>query len=414
MYGAAFIILAAAVAAAVHYSIKYMDIFNPMLLLSLPVFLQYCIYLIFYRNYGLQKETLFIICASVLSFLCSCWFCLKTKRKITDKNKTGRIYVNTAALKLYMLVAVTGFLLGIIEMVKNGRNGEGSFFVNVRINEIYGEGKNFYTKYSAVFLFVSAIVYLYSYLLERKKKCGDFKYKKKTIFILLTALMASPLFTMARTEIFTYILSVSCIIYSFYGVRYRKNFVSLFYKYRKIVFVFAVLIAAFFFFGLVTGRAGNASVMDENFFLYRYTGYTLITFDQWYLKNPGVNGVISVLGPFQKILLLMGIPLTKQTIVPGWAGYNVGGYYGELYVGAGFLGLIIINLLLGYFTTWLYMKARTHGGYYLLFYSSYLSAAAISFFAYQFCNTFHFYILGLLLLLQIRPGFKFYYVRKRI
>lgn len=380
-------------------SVKYMDIFNPYLLFVTPIFIQYVIYLIYYSDYRLKYQSVICIGGTV-SFFVLGGILFEITHKPKKRLEYHFIQVNHTVLNVLFIISVLGFFVSLIEMVKTGTSGDMGFFTNIRINEIYGSGKMFFTKYSVVILFFVTLVYFYQYLYERKIGHKNIKLRRK-ILVLSIMLVVSTLFTVARTELLTYVFALSCVYYYFKGDSIRASLYRFIKKYYSFFFVFMLLVGGFYLLGVVSGRSVTSDIMSKEFFLFRYTGFTLVTFDTYCIDKPGVNGVVALIWPLKKFLNILGIRFPGTSIVPPGTPYNVVGYIGNVYNAVGTGGLIVTTLLIGYFLVCLYNYARERGEFLFLFYASYIYTITISFFAYQYSNTFYLYFLLLIILVKI-------------
>ncbi len=405
MYAFVLIVFLLAEAVAVFWSVRLMDLFHPLLHFVTPLFFQYVVYLTVYREvFPVRMETLqllFIIC---VSFLLGCLLCQRIHPRVKRRGICqAEIYFNKQTLHVFAIIAVSGFLFGVIEMFVNGTNGAQSFFTNVRVNEIYGAGKNFYTKYSVVFLFLTTLITVYCSC--RKKQMGK-EAHGKIAFLFAVMLLLSTLFTVARTELLTYVFSIACLYDSFSGKRRGSGFFAYLKKYKKFLMLLVLLVTAFYLLGAYSGRGVTSEIFHRDFFLWRYSGYTLVTFDQYCLDKAGACGILSIMGPVGKLLWLLGISAGCNSVVPPQAQYNVTGYVGGVYTAVGSGGTAIFTLAAGYFVMWLYCRARDRGGYFLIFYASYLCTVTMAFFSYQLANTLYFYLAACIVLLNIKPNGK--------
>lgn len=205
---------------------------------------------------------------------------------------------------------------------------------------------------------------------------------------------------MARTELLTYVLAIVCLIYAF-KTDEKRGCIAFIKKYRLLFVLVFLMIVAFAGLGQITTRATDMNPGSKDFYLYRYCGYTLVTFDKYYVNIPSENSIILLLGPLEKIISLAGIHLPYTQIVPLDEPYNVAGYYCTIYATSGILGIVVVNFILGFFVSWLYNKSRKQGGYSLIFYSTYIYAIMMSFFAYQYANTLYLYIIFLIIILKV-------------
>lgn len=393
-------------------SVKYMDIFNPYLLFGLPIFIQYVVYLLYYSENELERLSFICVGAVLITFFCGGLICELRHNPNRIKIYHDKLKVNFSTLYIFYIISTVGFFVSIIEAYQTGNSGKSNFFSNIRINEIYGTGKSFFTKYSVVILFFITLVYMYQYLWDKKNGYTNSILKYRIIGLIIM-LITSTLFTLARTELLTYILALSCVYYSFKGGKRTKRLHNLIKKYQKFFYIVFLLIIGFYILGAISGRKVTSEIFSKEFFFYRYTGFTLVTFNTFCIDKPGVKGYIELAWPIKKIIGILGLPMDQTVIVPPGTPYNVVGYVGTVYTAIGLFGLIIFTFILGYLMVLLYINAKKKGGFYLIFYSSYIYTMAISFFAYQFANTFYIYILLLIMIVKIDSNGVLILKRKR-
>jgi hypothetical protein len=233
---------------------------------------------------------------------------------INPKNKNcsinEKLKINWNFVLVCSLIGVIGFIFGVFQFINYGHRGPSTnFFINVRWMNTNGGGNSFFVKYSSIFLYISTCLYLIKYQ-NMKKTYSKFNRRKNLIIVVILAsmLMISTLFTMARTSILQYFISIIyIIIFTQITHKTNKSFKTIVKENKKLIFAVTTLTILFIIFAQLTGKMGNNSVFNKEFFIYKYIGYSLISFDKYILNNPFVSKGYFVLGPIGKLLSVFGV-----------------------------------------------------------------------------------------------------------
>ena len=387
------------------YAITQMDAFNPFTLFAVPYGLCYLVYYKIYSNhYKLTNKTVLLYVVGITLFLLAFLLAVNTfKNHRMSIRSSGNdlferpvVVVQPGMLKLYIFIGIIGFLIGAYQTFKVGISGPVSFFSNIRINEIQGSGRNFFVKYSSVFLYVATITDIYNVKSDHRKL-------SLREYALMGFLLLSVLFTLARTELLTYALSLAYMFFvNTYQTRERRSFFAFLKKYFPLLLMIIAFIAMFLIIGNNSGRQFGTQLSDENFVLWGYSGHGFVNFDRYAVRGGFIQDWYALFTPIESILKKVfgaaGRENLGMYINNNFSTFNTFTSFGFMYMCAGTIGLVFVNLIYGWFCGWLYMRAKGYGGLYEIFYSSYIYTLVISFFAYQIMNTSYIYVIVLLLI----------------
>lgn len=395
------------------------DLLNPLVAFVIPLLMNIFLYYGLYQEeYKLTDRTLVIFFVGIFGYLFGVFI-------IECKSSSNRYMVGVPELKvnenvrnIILLIGTLGFFAGLYEMFTHGLMGPtNSFFTNVRINEIFNGGNHAFTKYSVVFLHIGVCIYEYQYFTKTRKSRKNFLY----LLFFTMILLLSICFTMARTGLLQYSLSI-IYIYLYAknkanSTRKRRTLRTLIKENRQLLGMAVFLILVFIGIAQLTGRmTGSNSFFNKDFVLYRYLGYSLVTFDKYILGHGGITNGFYVFGPFGKILEMMHlIDISEvEKIGASMNEFNVYSYISAPYMDFGIVGLFLTMIVIGSIVAFVYNLSLRKGGFFTIFYAIYLYSIVIAFFAYQFSNTYYIYIIVLMLLLKLNiRRVRFYGLRRK-
>ncbi len=459
------------------------DLLNPLTGYLLPISIGFILYYYLYRiEHQVTERTLLCFSFGAICFLIGYFvfgYFFKQKIPINKKERNK----NNEILLLYKIIIFLGIIVNCIEFYKNGISGPfgNNFLRNVRWNSLYSGRKNFLGTYSTVFLHVTTCILLQYGKTEKR-------WKQK-FFVLL--LLFSTIFSMARSTMLQYIIS---IVYICYFSKEKRGIQKKYFNIKqllsgniKIICLFLVVFFAFSAVALVTNKLGGESILDKEFYLYKYLGYPIVAFDinvmafpriskGYYSLGPigkvlGIFGVYHVsefsslgvagptqflvvffafsavalvtnklggesildkefylykylgypivafdinvmafpriskgyysLGPIGKVLGIFGVYHVSEFSSLGVAGptqFNVYSYLAAPYKDFGIIGIIVISLFLGFISGMFYWFSIRKKGEWTVFYSVYIYGILMAFYSYQFAMTYYFYIAAILIL----------------
>lgn len=380
------------------------DLLNPLTCYLLPISTGYILYFKLYKEeYKVSEITLICFCFGAICFLAGYLFYsyfFKSKISIETRKNDG----NKNILRVFGFIVLFGFVINCAEFYRNGISGPfgNNFFRNVRWNSLYSGNENLIGTYSTVFLHVTACL-----LLQRENVN---KRWKQVVFVML--LLFSSLFTMARTALLQYSVSVIYVCYFIKGrrgVEIRSvNVKKLLSTSFKITILILIGFWVFSMIASVTGKLGANSVWSKDFYLYEYIGYPIIAFDMNVSKFPFISKGYYSLGPIGKLFGIFGLYNVSDFASLGNAAsnqFNVYSYLAAPYKDFGLLGVLLVSFLLGMFSGLFYWYSIRKKSVWTVFYSIYVYGIIMAFYSYQFMMTYYFYV-GALLLVYSRIKIK--------
>ena len=373
------------------------DLLNPLTGYLLPISIGFILYYYLYRiEHQVTERTLLCFSFGAICFLIGYFvfgYFFKQKIPINKKERNK----NNEILLLYKIIIFLGIIVNCIEFYKNGISGPfgNNFLRNVRWNSLYSGRKNFLGTYSTVFLHVTTCILLqYG---KTEKRC------KQKFFVLL--LLFSTIFSMARSTMLQYIIS---IVYICYFSKEKRGIQKKYFNIKqllsgniKIICLFLVVFFAFSAVALVTNKLGGGSILDKEFYLYKYLGYPIVAFDINVMAFPRISKGYYSLGPIGKVLGIFGVYHVSEFSSLGVAGptqFNVYSYLAAPYKDFGIIGIIVISLFLGFISGMFYWFSIRKKGEWTVFYSVYIYGILMAFYSYQFAMTYYFYIAAILIL----------------
>lgn len=364
------------------------DYWQPAVLFSMPLVIQYLLYLVLYsHDYRLADKTNMIVVISYICFVIGCFFQITSKHNVAVCRK---IKYNKLLGCILLYVAIAFIFIEFIDIFQNkiyGIYGK-NYLRNIRYNILYAENVSLaFGKYGPFILYALC-------LLEFGKIIdGEKNYKKACLLIIL--LYSTIIFTLARTTFLQYTLAF-LFLYTCY-IKNRHS--SLHTNIRQIViFLLTVVcvICVFSFIAVVLGKSGADSIWSKDFYIYKYIGYPLITFDKYVLGNPASTNGYFIFGPIGKVLQILGFypnDILKHGFSISPTIFNAPSYLQAPYNDLGIIGILVIPFLLGTLSGYVYKKAYCRGGYWRLFYANFIYSIVTSFFYYQFSLSSHIYLL---------------------
>ena len=378
------------------YSLIIKDFWNPVFLFIFPLTIQYCVYCGLYASEEpVSYATNLLFTSGIYSFMLG-YFCI-TYVKNRKKKILEAFHYNPQIYRFLFIVSILFIIFGIIDLLQNRIYGiyDDNILRNIRYNSLYAsKPMPFYSKYGPLILYVLC-------LLEFEKFVNQQISKYKMIFMCLL-LYSTTLFSVARTAILQYTLSILFFLH----IYIKENFKHCTIKLLLIYTILAIAMCYMFnIVALYLMKIGDTSLLSKNFYIYKYIGYPIITFDKFVVDSPCSTGGYYTLGPIGKILEMIGIFPDNISqigfyIPPGI--FNVTTYIQAPYNDWGILGVIFAMVIWGGISGFIYRHAKLRAGLWRVFYANYIYSLVIAFYAYQFFLSSHVYIFFLLFLLSIQ------------
>jgi len=378
------------------YTYKTKIFINPLLLFYLPFTVEMGIYLLlYYDDYQISNITISVITFGMIGFFIGILLAKPIyydTSTITYCNKRETLVAYQGTLHFLEVIAIVGYCIAIIEFIRDGLSGvfANNFLRNVRYSANYGNDDVFtFTQYFVLLFYVLSLILMY----VDYNTIG--KLSPKTKFYILLA-MVSTMFTMARTIFISYALSYFCIYDCL-----KKNNIS-FKKIVKYVIICIVFIIISTQIAIVLSKQGSTSINSEDFWLYKYFGWNIIVFDQYFSPYPSVGHGIYSFGIFSRIFEFLPIYSTKViNSLPEIVGFNTYTYLGSPYRDFGIVGTFLFSVFVGYVSMISFKKALLNGGYYLIFYSVFCFACFTAFYANIFFQSYFLYVIIIILILKV-------------
>ncbi|MGL9799245.1 O-antigen polymerase [Enterococcus sp. DIV1317a] len=363
------------------YTVLVKKALNPVTLFVSPFILQYIFCRLFFSgDYQLSKKTTILFFSSLIVFSIGSFvaFIFPTKKASSDYSEVK--YVNYLAkikilMQIFFFIGVSGYLLGFYNAYRIGALNPSTFFNNIRYAVSYSaDYSTNLSGYLIILLHLSILVDL----LTKNTKINIFSNKQLLLGIVL--LFTSVFFTMARTTLLFYTISIilSLNMNRFFYALNRK-------KLKKIsvllVLLFSILI-------IFVASVTNKLYSKNQFFIVSYIGYPLISFDRFIIDFPLNTSGSLFFAPVAKLVeLLFGIKylkLTDEMILPIGEYFNVFTVFKDLYLDFGFLGTIFCVFVIGLVSSIVFRRSMCGSIYFKLAYCVLSYSLVMSFYADQF------------------------------
>lgn len=381
---------------------KVKDIFNPLVIFCFPLFLQYTFYFILYKNEDeISIDTQIILLYAITSFIIGVCisYCGAKKKAIGHYSK---INFNREIFCFLCVFSILGLLLGLFEMYQFGMSRENvSFYTNVRFNVNYGKGYNPITIYGSLISKVLSCILLYNLQFTKQKKVTFFFCAMSGVYCIIGTARTDILMTFFA---FLYLLENNFRKEIFGN---KKGFVKFL---KRFLIGSIIMLWIFIVIAELTGKLGSEKILDPDFFVFKYLGYPIPTFDRYILSNPSVSEGFFSLGIFGKILAEINILEQKDysSILPDNTVFNVYTFLGVPYLDGGIIGVLVCSLFLGIISGIIYKFSNLYGNVYTIFYALFSYAIIMSFYAYQFNLTTYIYIIIILFMIKLTARLKIF------
>ena len=363
------------------YTISVKKLLNPVTLFVGPFILQYLFYMLFFsKEYQLSKETTILFFGSLILYSIGSLvtFIFPFKSNSQDSSIVG--YADNLdklkiLMQIFFLMGTCGYLMGFYNAYRVGLLNSANFFNNIRHAVSYStDYSTNLSGYLIILLHISVLIAL----LTKNTEFNVFSNKQLMIGIFL--LFTSVFFTMARTTLLFYTISIiiSLNFNRFFYVLNRK-------KLKKISVLLIILFTALIIF---VAKVTNKLYSKDHFFIVSYIGYPLISFDLFIMNFPLKSGGSLFFAPIAKLLeFVFGInylKLTDDMILPIGEYFNVFTIFKDLYLDFGFLGTFFCAFVIGMICSIVFLRALSGSIYFKLTYCILSYALVMSFYADQF------------------------------
>ncbi|WP_280540221.1 O-antigen polymerase [Chromohalobacter sp. 11-W] len=280
--------------------------------------------------------------------------------------------INKPLVSIYWLLGLLGAVVSLYVIIMIGALGERDLFFNLRYSHTVEGATPKSIGYLSLFSFSLALFYAYK------------GFPKLSLVNLAMSLLGTLAFA-ERTGLLMKIAAVSYIFVWVYGFRLK------FFLTAALVFLVLSFVIAF--------GAGKVGGSDSEFFLVKYIGYGVSSFDNWIYGAEPVPCYQSVFGTILggSIDSLIGTA-SRCAYVPGAppGEFNVYTYMSNPYVVFGSIGVYAAMALLGLFYSFLFHVASRNQGVWVLLLSIFVYPLVMVFYAWQFSLTTFVYLAILL------------------
>lgn len=304
----------------------------------------------------------------IISFVLG-YFWVKWPERVLRKKYTKKKFFSGQpkeyVIKIYWVLASIGFLISLYIFIFRGVMVSGSILFNLRLSHTFLNESTLGAGHFSLFGFALSLYYMY---------IGKLKYSVLALFLSM-----GPVFAFAaRTSLFMRLIG-----FSYVGIWTRR--LSL----RQILLVVIFFISISILIAAGTNKLGNS---EESYFLFRYVGYGISSFETWIMgvePNYCFTGILgNVLGGIIDYVFQNTCDYKIGTL-PGF--FNVYTYLEAPYSFAGTPGVIFSMLMLGMLYGILFIFAQDHQ-YFLMILSAYIYPLLMVFFDWQFSLTTFIYL----------------------
>ena len=382
---------------------KTKDIFNPILIFIGPIFVGYFIFLWLYYDSTINNLTLIFYMVGILFYVFGFVICrvtykysLKFNRRLGERE----LVVSNCVFNLYKVISIIAIITTFAYVVKMAFAGPfgNNIIRNLRYMGNYTDNRGFVSVYGMVILKVTLEVIIYQVFVQNNKS------NKKWLPLLFIGVLIGIFATVARTEI----IEITIAIYYIYSANNRiysrqlSILKKLKQKYKALILI--ILIALVFVWIVDrTGKLGSSSILDREFFLYRYLGQELKNFDSYVLGNAYSTRGYYSFGIIGKLLSAFGMGPNNELFLTIQELYHgpVCSFIAAPYADFGLLGILITMFIQGFFHSYIYMKNLQEGRYWTIIYTSCIYSNIMAFYAFQYLMSSQVYILIVIIILHI-------------
>lgn len=374
--------------------IKYKDLFNPLLVFISPIIFGYIVFMTLYWSEFISYKTYIAYATGVLSYATGYYLCeriYKYNRFYTDSKE---LYINKYVYRVFIMLSIISIIASFAYLstaIHSGPYGD-NFIRNLRYMSSYGGGANFISKYGSVVIKVLLSISLYRFFVNSKKTSSFI------VVLLLLGVITNILTTIARTEVLEVFLIILYLY--FYGKQVNKNKTS--YSLIKYFVFILILFQIFIVIADLTGKSGSVSVLDSDFFIYRYFGEEILNFDRYILKNEFSSLGYHSFGFIGVILSKLGMGSNNDLFlyIEQYHLGAVSSFIAAPYADFGLVGILLTMIPQGFFHSYVYKNSINRGGYWAVFYPTCIYSSILSFYAFQYFMSSHIYMAILILIVS--------------
>lgn len=387
-------------------ALKRKEIFNPILLFSLPILISLCINLAVYdQKYSISSETYILYFWSVFVFAIGLLFGTRnrSRHKLYIKSRVIRSK-GSKFIKMMWVLMVFCSIFALIQIYKgytSGIYGTGlsNFINNIRYYTGYVSGNNFFAKYGIVFSDFLILYYLYLRYIERVKT-------RKNLLCVFLCILFYLIFTATEFNK-TNFLYLFCVILFFYVLGNMRHL-------RKVIVIGFIMLLFFVIILNSVSQLTGKGIIEGEHWAYFYFGSEFRWLDVFAIKNNfNTSGYMSlgIIGRFLtsiNVISLDGYNAYREVALQ----YNspVSSFVLGPYLDFGYFGMFVLfgyGLLIG----WIYSQHKKIGKFWTILYSTCIYQLVISFFAFQFGMSNQVYVAVLFLCFMLFSKKRIYYQR---
>lgn len=386
MYSATLAVLIVLVIIAIIEVFAKKDYMHPLVLYSVPFFVQYLVFYTFFSDGSIvSSKTMVLYTFSIICYAVGFLITETIMYRVTVRKEYRRLPLESKNYPFYRIITTIGFISIIYEILRYGvGSGAANLYDAMAIHIDWGGGYNVLAKYIPFFYEIVFAFFVYNYDYDNKNR----KEKKRFIWAVIVA-YAFAVASFSRTSIMQQTIVLVYIILYRNRNKIFRNISKVISIFNKMLLGIIALLVGFSIIAKLTNKLGSGGFFSKDFYLWAYFSAQIQTLEKFIIAHPGVSDFYYIGGVFSR---LIGKSEAFRMYLPTINEFNVFSYIGAVYLDCGNYAYLF-QAFLGSFVAFLYSMNMRKGGYWTIFYAFYSYAIFMSFYAYQYSMTTYIYLL---------------------
>jgi|GEM_PF-4405711 membrane protein len=371
------------------------DIFNPKIIFAFPIFVSFCVNLVFYDSkMSISEDAYFIYMTSVACFCIGLY--LGEHLKLFRSEAVGYsldIKYNRNLFRLYFAIAIIGLFFAVQHIIRGVtyKIYGNHYLDNLRHYSTYVHMVSGLGKYGPVFANIIMLMMSYKVFILNNR-CNKDIFLLCLSYVIYFIYMAMDL---SRTVILFAFMTI-LFIYSI-GMQKRKKFNKRF----KIIIGIAVVML-FLCFDFIAKQTNRAIVANGDSWWVFYFGSQFYVLDYIIPFKGRLYGIKS-LGIIGRALaragLLPSAGRDELQVLLNSMGSPVSSFVSGPYLDYGIIGSVLVMIFYGICIGYIYKRYRRSGGLWIIAYATCVYQCVLAFYAFCFGDSMQIYIFVLLFLM---------------
>ena len=386
MYSATLAVLIVLVIVAVREAFSKKDLMHPLVLYSVPFFVQYLIFYAFFSNSSIVSgKTIVLYTFSIICYAAGFLITETFIYRVTARREYRKLPLEPRNYPIYRFITIIGVVSILYEILRYGvGSGAANLYDAMAIHIDWGGGYNVLAKYIPFSYGIVFAFFVYNFDYENKTRIE----KKRFIWAVIVG-YAFAIASFSRTSIMQQTIVLVYIVLYRNRNKVFKNISTIMKILSKILIGIVVLLLGFSIIAKLTNKFGSGGFFSKDFYLWSYFSAQIQTLEKFIITHPGASDFYYIGGVFSRVL---GKSEAFRMYLPTINEFNVFSYIGAVYLDCGNYAYFF-QAFLGAFVAFIYSMNMRKGEYWTIFYAYYSYAIFMSFYAYQYSMTTYIYLL---------------------